>query len=301
MNRSLAAGCILLIMLIITAIAAPYLPFVDTSLKEHVMMKQEDGSFSLPPYEPSKQFPIGSDQKGVDLLSRLLLGTKETLLTVLGIAIMRYILAIPLGVGSFYFKPARYLLNIWNRLFSYMPPIFFLALLLGIPFIVFSEDRTLWFMIVIALVDVGRVADIFYKTLVGISKKPYVESGVVSGCSNWKMLRTYYWPPLQPHVLIQFFSDIGRILFLIAQLGVVRIYISLKFVSQLGGGYDAVNTSNAWPTFFINILEHIWSHAWIPFTGVIAIAVTIFTFSLISSGLQQFFDRKFKRYQGMDL
>ena len=301
MNRSLFIGCFLVALLIITAVAAPYLPFVDTSLKEHIMKQRADGSFELPPFAPSKEYPLGSDQHGVDLLSRVLLGTKETLLTVLGIAFLRYVLALPLGILSFYFKVAKYFLNIWNKLFSYMPPIFFIVLLLGMPFIVFSENRVLWFVIVIALVDVGRVADIFHRIVEDISKKPYVEAGIVSGCSRAKMLRTYYWPPLQPHVLIQFSADIGRILFLIGQLGVVKIFISVKFISQLGGSYQAFNTSNAWPTFFDNILEHIWSHAWLPITGVVAIAITILAFSFISGGLQQYFDRKYKRFQGVDL
>ncbi|RLQ93198.1 ABC transporter permease subunit [Falsibacillus albus] len=301
MNKSLIFGLLLLGLLIITAITAPYLPFVDASMKEHVMKKKADGGFELPPFPPSKDYPIGSDPKGRDLLSKVLLGTKDTLLTVLGIVLIRYLLAIPLGLSSFYFKSMRYFLLLWNRLFSYMPPIFFVVFIVGLPFIVFSSNRALWYIFIIAIVDVGRVAELFYSTMLDVSKRPYVEAGIVSGCTSWSMLRRYYWPPLQPHIFIQFFSDIGKVIFLLGQLGVVSYFISVEFVSQLGGSYEALNTSNIWPVFFNRILDHIWSHPWYPLTGAAAIGISIFAFSMVSSGLQEYFDRKHKRFRGVDL
>lgn len=295
MNKSLTIGLLILSFLLIIAFTAPYLPFVDTSLKEQVMRQKEDGGYELPPFAPSKEYSIGSDANGVDLLSKVLLGTKETLLTILVIALIRYIFAIPLALASFYSRFFHKILIVWNRLFSFMPPIFFIILIVGTPFIVFSENRYLWFMIVLALIEVGRVADIFYQGMLDIKKKPYVEAGIVAGSSALAMLRNYYWPPLRPFFIVQFFSDLGRILFLIGQLGIVEIFFSVEFVSQLSGGYKAMNTSNIWPTYYLDLTKHIWSHPWLPITGTIAIGITIFAFSLTSNGLQQYFDRKYKR------
>lgn len=295
MNKSLTIGLLILSFLLIIAFTAPYLPFVDTSLKEQVMRQKEDGGYELPPFAPSKEYQIGSDANGVDLLSKVLLGTKETLLTILAIALIRYIFAIPLALASFYSRFFHKILIVWNRLFSFMPPIFFIILIVGTPFIVFSDSRYLWFMIVLALIEVGRVADIFYQGMLDIKKKPYVEAGIVAGSSALTMLRNYYWPPLRPFFIVQFFSDLGRILFLIGQLGIVEIFFSVEFVSQLSGGYKAMNTSNIWPTYYLDLTKHIWSHPWLPITGTIAIGITIFAFSLTSNGLQQYFDRKYKR------
>jgi peptide/nickel transport system permease protein len=295
MNKSLTIGLLILSLLLIIAFTAPYLPFVDTSLKEQVMRQKEDGGYELPPFAPSKEYPIGSDANGVDLLSKVLLGTKETLLTILAIALTRYVLAIPLALASFYSRFIHKILIVWNRLFSFMPPIFFIILIVGTPFIVFSDNRYLWFMIVLALIEVGRVADIFYQGMLDIKKKPYVEAGIVAGSSTLTMLRNYYWPPIRPFFIVQFFSDLGRTLFLIGQLGIVEIFFSVEFVSQLSGGYKAMNTSNIWPNYYLNLTKHIWTHPWLPITGTIAIGITIFAFSLTSNGLQQYFDKKYKR------
>lgn len=295
MNRSLLFGLFILSFLVVISFIAPYLPFVDTSLKETVMRQKEGGGFELPPFAPSKDHPIGSDANGVDLLSRVLLGTKETLLTILAIVLIRYIIAVPLAMASFYSRFFRRVLILWNRLFSFMPPIFFVILILGTPFIVFSGNRYLWILLVLAVIEVGRVADIFYQGMVDISKKPYVEAGIVSGSSPLTMLKKYYWPPLRPFFIVQFFSDLGRTLFLIGQLGIVGIFLSVEFISQLDGAYQAMNTSNVWPTYFVNITNHIWSHPWLPITGTVAIGITIFAFSMTSSGLQKYFDKKYKR------
>src|SRR5574342_781588 len=119
MNKSLTIGLLILSFLLIIAFSAPYLPFVDTSLKEQVMRQKEDGAYELPPFAPSKEYPIGSDASGVDLLSKVLLGTKETLLTILAIALIRYIFAIPLALASFYSQFFHKILIVWNRLFSF--------------------------------------------------------------------------------------------------------------------------------------------------------------------------------------
>ncbi|RDI39147.1 ABC transporter permease subunit [Falsibacillus pallidus] len=301
MNRSLGLGLSLLVFLFLISIFAPYLPFVDQSLKPHLMRQSSEGMLEIAPFPPSKEFPIGTDFNGIDLLSRLLMGAKETLLTVLGICVLRYIFAIPLGILSFYSRIIRTILFVWNRVFSFLPPIFFIIILVGSPFISFSSNRYLLFMFVIALVEVGRVGDIFYQFMNQLSRKPYIEAGIVGGNSNFRMIQKYYLPPLIPHIIIQFFSDLGRIMFLIGQLGIVEIFFSVKFVSQLGGSYKAINTTNIWPIFFVDITKHIWAHAWMPITGALAIGVTIFTFSLLSNGFRKYFNQKYKKNNGVEI
>src|SRR5690606_26474098 len=97
-----------------------------------------DEGIMIPPFPPMEGYILGSDNNGVDVLSRLVIGAKETFLIVLTIVIIRYLIAIPLGVFSFYNKFIRYILTGVNQMFSFMPPIFFIALFIGIPVIVFS-------------------------------------------------------------------------------------------------------------------------------------------------------------------
>jgi hypothetical protein len=81
----------------------------------------------------------------------------------------------------------------------------------------------------------------------------------------------------------------ARVLFLIAQLGVVHIYVTHKFMTVESGAYEVVNTSLAWPMMFSTITKDIFTYEWIPLSVIGAIAVTIFIFNMFADGMQRFF------------
>ncbi|MEC1375308.1 ABC transporter permease subunit [Heyndrickxia oleronia] len=298
-NRSLIIGSTLFAIIILLGLSAPYLPFVDKNLTEHGLIRNSDGKLLVPPFPPSMEFPLGSNHKGVDILSIILIGTKETFIVVFATAILRYLLAIPLGIGAFYFRFVKALLKGLNQLFSYLPPIFFVGVIVGLPFIIFSHYHSLWMIFVIAIIEVGRVSDIFLKNMEETNKKPFVESGIVTGCTRFTLFKKYFWPELQPHVFTNFFNDLGRILFLIAQLGIVAIFISHEFFSTLNGAYVIANSSNAWPTLLIDLLNNIWGKTWIPYSAITIITITLFSLHLISNGLENYFQRKTNKSQGV--
>lgn len=98
-------------------------------------------------------------------------------------------------------------------------------------------------------------------------------------------------------MIILIINDMGRVLFLIAQLGVVHIYLNQKFITNENGAYDVVNTSIAWQTLFAKITDDIFSFQWIPFSVIGAIAVTIFIFNMFADGMQRFFEKKYRTYR----
>lgn len=53
---------------------------------------------TLPPYKPSSKNWLGSDKRGVDNLSKLVVTAKDTILLVLAITAVRYAIGVPLGL-----------------------------------------------------------------------------------------------------------------------------------------------------------------------------------------------------------
>lgn len=292
-NIPLVIGCIFFFILLLFATVGPSLPFIDSELKEEFMRKDDSG-IHIPPYPPSRENWIGSDNKGRDLLSLLVIGTKETLLIVFAAGALRYILAIPLGAGAVFSKVLQRILNGWNYLLSFIPPIFLVALLLGIPFIYFSEHLFFWFLFVIAIVEVGRVSEMIRSQIVHLSGNQFIEAAITSGTTSKGLLWRHYFPHLRPQLIQNFVSDLARVLFLMAQLAVVQIFISRDFVSQLGGGYLANNTSIAYPGFLQTIIRDMWTHAWIPYSTVMFISFMIITFYLLSEGIKIWYKKKYR-------
>jgi peptide/nickel transport system permease protein len=292
-NTPLLFGSAFFLILLIFAVAGSYLPFVDANLGEEVIRKDEAG-LHIPPFPPSLENPLGSDNKGRDLLSLLVLGTKETLVIVFIAGLLRYVIAIPLGAAAVYSKVAGSLLNGWNYLLSFIPPIFLVALLLGIPFVYFSNHLYFWFLVIIAVVEVGRVAELTRSQIVHLSRNQFIEAAVTSGTTIRGLLWRHYFPHLRPQLIQSFVSDLARVLFLMAQLAVVQIFISRDFISQLGGGYQAQNTSIAYPGFLQTIIRDMWTHPWIPYSTVLFISFMIITFYLLSEGIKIWYQHKYR-------
>lgn len=74
MNNSLRIGIGLLVFLLLVAFVGPYLPFVDHELKEVPFLMDEDKNIITVPVPPSKEYPLGTDHLGRDLLTLLLDG-----------------------------------------------------------------------------------------------------------------------------------------------------------------------------------------------------------------------------------
>ncbi|MEH7885054.1 ABC transporter permease subunit [Bacillus sp. JJ1609] len=293
-NIPLLMGTILFTIYLIFAVGGSNLPFVDSELKEEVMRKDAAGHLSIPPYPPSNTNWLGSDKSGRDLFSLLVTGTRETMILVFLIAGLRYLLALPLGAAAANFKIFRWILDSWNYLLSFIPPIFLVALIIGIPFIYFSKSIFFWYVFILAIIEVGRVSELVRSQMAELSVKEFMEAAETSGTNKLNMLRRHYWPHLRPLVLTSFATDLGRVLFLMSQLGVIQIFVSRKFVSTLGGAYANISTSLSYPVMLQDILRDIWVNTWIPYYTVLFISLMIISFFLLAEGLKKHFMHKYR-------
>ncbi|MEH7382672.1 ABC transporter permease subunit [Bacillus sp. JJ1533] len=284
-NPSLTIGTLILSFILLLALFGPYLPYIDEDLTEHLYLKNEDGTLITPPFSPSNEFLLGSDRKGVDLLSRLVIGTRETLLIIFSVVIIRFLIGAFLGMGAFYSRILKAVLRIWHQVFSYIPSIFLIVMIVGIPFFLYSPNRPFWFILVLALIEVGRVGDIIFKYVSEIATKPYYEAGIVAGGSPFRLTQRYFYPNMKTQLITLIANELGRTLFLIAQLGIVGIFISVAFENDAVGAIYTVNASDSWPLILSTILNDMWGVKLIPFSAIFLIAITVLSFYLIGNGL----------------
>lgn len=286
-------GSILLILLLFITFIGPYTPIVDRELETITYVLDENRKPVIPPYPPSDEFLLGTDKTGRDLLSLLILGAKETLLMVVLITVIRYLFAIPLS----YFAHKKILgthhfLNWMNGLFSYIPTIIIVILIATLPPILFNDFRPHYLVMIIALVEVARAADMIKLEFDEISSKEYIKGGISSGSSSFTLFRTYYLPFLYGKILVYMISDLGRVMFLLGQLGFIGIYILQELIQLESGMYKVINESISWPMMLMEAFEDVRGPIWIPFYSALAMTYAIFTFNLFAQGLQNFFKKK---------
>lgn len=287
-NFLFCLGMAMLLLLLFVTFLGEYLPIIDSDLKETDYIWTEERIPLAPPYEPSSEFLLGSDRLGRDLLSLIVMGAKETLFIVAAVALIRYLLAIPLAYFAHKKRFGLHLILNWiNGFLSYIPTIILLLLLVTLPPILVTELRPLYIILIIAVLEVGRVAEMIRLEFNQISTKEFVLSGTSVGVSSMRLLGRYYMPYLYGKLLINMVGDVGKVMFLLGQIGFLGIYISQDFVQVDPGIFEFQNTSLSWPMLLLNAYKDIRGAIWIPFYPALAMTYVIFTFNVLSQGLQK--------------
>ncbi|WP_228460261.1 ABC transporter permease [Cytobacillus dafuensis] len=291
-NYYLIIGILLAGILAFFTFIGPSLPFVDSELKGERVVFPEPGIIKTAPFPPSEKFPLGSDRDGRDLLSLLVMGAKDTFILIFLVVILRYIVAIPLGMFGMKNKGFfSWIIKWWNQLFSSLPVIFTTALILTLPFLMFHELRFYWSIVIIALVEVGRVGLIIQQQAYSVSQQPFIEAGITIGVKPIKMMTSHYFPNLFPSIIVNFFIDAGRVAILIGQLAMINVFITQELV-QLSYGYSEIfNTSGDWATIIREARRDVIRAFWIPFFPMLAIVIATLTFNILGEGMRQHFNR----------
>ncbi|MEH7390527.1 ABC transporter permease subunit [Bacillus sp. JJ1503] len=291
-NYYLIIGLIMASILAFFTIFGPSLSFVDSDLKGERVIFPGPGKISVAPFPPSDMFPLGSDREGRDLLSLLIMGAKDTFILIFSIVILRYIFAIPLGLLGMRNRGVISWLNKWwNQLFSSFPVLFTAALVLTLPFLLFHEHRYYWTIVIIALIEVGRVSFIIQQEAYGLSQKPFIEAGITIGVDPIKMLVSHYFPNLFPSIIVNFFIDAGRVAILIGQLAIINVFLTQDIVQVTYGYSELINTSIDWATLIREARKDVIRAFWIPFFPMLAIVISTLTFNILGEGIRQHFNR----------
>ncbi|RSK26735.1 ABC transporter permease subunit [Bacillus sp. HMF5848] len=292
-NFALWIGFSMFSILVLTAIIGPFIPDVVAGVEEQRIQYYGDGKFGRAPFAPSLEFPLGSDEEGRDILSLIIMGTRDTLFIVFTITLVRYALGLPLAFLALHKHGFFHrVIEVLHGFFSTIPTIFSAVILINLPFLIFSEIRTVWVILLIAFIDMASVAYVFRETAHDISKREYITAGIMIGNTRRQMIKNQYIPVLIPEIIVQFFIDVSRVTLLVGQLGIFHIFVMQTWV-QTGftGGY-LENTSYNWATLIAGTRNIVLSYPWIPFFPALAIVFAIFTFQILSDGLRQYFQRK---------
>ena len=175
----------------------------------------------------SAEFPLGTDNAGRDLLTRLLFAVRPTLILCFVIATLRIVIGLFLGLWAGWFggKAERVIDTLTGA--SLAIPILIFALAI----ISFLGERTLW-TFVVALVATGWAnTAVFVKNSTLLTKQsPYIEGARAVGVRPFGILRRYIMPQLWPTLPAQIAFELSATLLVVAELGFLGMFIGEAFV-----------------------------------------------------------------------
>jgi peptide/nickel transport system permease protein len=201
-NWSVRVGGATLILLVLVALAAPWLGTVDPSLFDagsRDLRPGMSGEITTLEGETLKHsFLMGSDSFGRDIYSRVIYGTRVSLLVGILCALLALTVGIACGLLSGYL---RWLDGILMRLMDGVMAI--PAILVAISLVAIWRGSITTVIVAIAVPEIPRVTRLVRSLVLSIREEPYVEAAVALGTPTWKILLGHILPNCVAPLVVQ--------------------------------------------------------------------------------------------------
>lgn len=272
-NRGAMMGLIVICLLIFCAAFADVISphgaaeqFRDNVLQPPVW--QSGGSWS---------FPLGTDSVGRDMLSRLIYGTRLSLL--IGVIVVTLSLALGIGFGllSGFFRgaPEIAIMRLMDIILS-MP-----SLLLSLVIVAILGPGLINAMIAVAVTYVPHYARLTRAAVMSELSKDYVTASRVSGAGTFRLMFDVVLPNCLAPLIVQ------------ATLSFSTAILDAAALGFLGLGAQAPTPE--WGTMLADSRQYLEAAPWVVTFPGLAILVTVLAFNLMGDGLRDALDPKLKR------
>jgi len=195
-NRLALFGGVLLILIFIISFLSPILPLKDpdiTKTSDRFLLPFSDG------------YLLGTDHLGRDLLSRLLWGTRLSLLVGISAALISATIGSILGtIAGFYGNKTD---NVIMRLIDVLMA--FPYILLALAIVAVLGPGLFNAMIAVALVNIPFFARNIRGVTVTIANKEFIEAAKLSGMNNFQIIIYEIFPNILPVIVVTISTTIG--------------------------------------------------------------------------------------------
>ena len=263
-NKAAMVGAIILFVLILCAIFAPYIAPYSYSFQ----------NLNLGASPPSSEHLLGTDILGRDLLSRILYGARISLMVGFVATGVALVIGVSWGIVAGYFG---------GRIDSVMMRI--VDVLYGLPFIIFIIllmvifGRNLWLLFgAIGAVEWLTMARIVRGQVMSLKNQEFVLAAKAMGVSNLTMFRRHLLPNILGPIAVY------------ATLTIPQVMLLESFLSFLGLGIQPPMSS--WGTLIKDGVESMEEFSWLLIYPGITFTITLFALNFFGDGLRDALDPK---------
>ena len=201
-NWSVRIGASVLAVMLLVALAAPLLGTVDPSLFDagsRDLLPGKSGEILTLEGETLKHtFLMGSDSFGRDIYSRVIYGTRVSLIVGIATALLALAIGICCGLAAGYL---RWLDGILMRFMDGIMAI--PAILIAIALVALWRGSVVTVVIAIAVPEIPRVTRLVRSLVLTIREEPYVEAAIALGTPTWKILFGHILPNCVAPLIVQ--------------------------------------------------------------------------------------------------
>jgi peptide/nickel transport system permease protein len=201
-SGSVRLGGLVLLLLVLIALAAPWLGTVDPSLFDPAsrdLLPGKTGEITTLEGETLKhRFLMGSDSFGRDIYSRVIYGTQVSLIVGLFTAI------VAMAFGILFGLLAGFLRWLDGPLMRVMDGVMAIpAILIAISLVAMWRGSLTTVVVAIAIPEIPRVTRLVRSLVLSIREEPYVEAAVSLGTPTWKIMGRHILPNCVAPLVVQ--------------------------------------------------------------------------------------------------
>ena len=221
---------------------------------------------------PCKEYPLGADKLGRDLLSRVIYGTRTSLVYTLILVATIFVTGTVLGIIAGYF--GGWIDQIIMRVADMM--ISFPGMILAIAIAGMLGASLRNGVIAITAVSWPKYARLARSMVLKLKRNLYVEAAVVNGTSTAKILWRHILPNMLTTMTVTAAADMGTMMLELA---------SLSFL-----GFGAVAPTPEWGLMLNEGRTYMAKAPWLMIAPGIAIVIVVVVFNMIGDSIRDILD-----------
>lgn len=261
-SKIAAAGLVVLVILVIIAVTAPLLTSYDP-----VMISPLDALLG-----PSREHPFGTDQFGRDVFSRVVFGTRISLMVGFISVSIAVVIGTLAGLASGFY--GGWVDTIVMRFVDVM--LAFPGILLALALVSILGPSLQNLMIAVGISSVPQYARMVRGSVLSAKENIYVEAARVIGCNDTTIMRRHVLPNVVAPVIVM------------STLGIGTSILWAAGLSFLGLGSQPPTPE--WGRMLSEGRDFLREQWWIATFPGIAIMVTVLAMNLLGDGLRDTLD-----------
>ncbi|PWR04318.1 peptide ABC transporter permease [Meridianimarinicoccus roseus] len=266
-----AFGFAVIVLMVLAAVFAPL-------LMPHDPFEQSFDGLSLTgaPLPPGGEFPLGTDLLGRDLASRLILGTRTSL--IIGVLANGIAIALGAGIGVTAGYFGGWVGAVLMRFTDLMMA--FPALLLAIVLAAIFQPSLLIVALVIAMVNWVQMARVIYTETRSLAERDFIQVQRAMGSGHLRILFAHLLPHLSSSIMV------------FGTLGISTTVLLEATLSFLGVGVQPPTPS--WGNIIFENQTYFSTAPWLVFIPGAAIVLLALAFNLVGDALRDILDPTLK-------
>lgn len=236
--------------------------------------------------KPSLAHPLGTNESGHDVLTRLMYGGRISLMVGFVVVIVEMVLGVTMGgIAGYYGGKVDMVIMRLVEMFVSIPfiPLMLIISSLLISLKVSPQDKIYYTMFIMGIIYWAGVARMVRGQILSLREMEYMQAAEATGIRTSRKIFRHLVPNVMPVIIVMATMDLGGVILMESTMSFLGIGVGMPYASW-GNMVQSVND---------NVIMRNFMNIWVP--PGLCILLVVLAFNFVGDGLRDAFDPKMKR------